>query len=115
MHENILNRVSALPTVSAALVSTASMTEYHKVYLKVEPNPIVMTIQEFFRTWHLFWKKKGKHQYLGCCYCLFGVGRLEYVYSVNLIQKQENMITMQMLLWWSCFKLLWCFISSFCI
>lgn len=60
MHVNVLNRVSALSTVLLLLSGNASMAEYHKVYLKVEPNPIDMTIQEFFRTWHLFWKKKRK-------------------------------------------------------
>lgn len=53
-----------------------------------------IAIQGFCRIWYLLWKTKGKPQYLGCCYCLFSIGKLQYVYSVNvnLIQEQKNIM-----------------------
>lgn len=47
------------PQFLLLLSGNVSMAEYHKVYLKVDPNLMDMMIQGFCRIWYLLWEKMG--------------------------------------------------------
>lgn len=55
MHVN-LPEFLLYPQFLLLLSDNVSMAEYHKAYLKVDLNPVDMTIQAFFRIWYFFFE-----------------------------------------------------------
>lgn len=93
MHVN-LPEFLLYPQFLLLLSDNVSMAEYHKAYLKVDLNPVDMTIQAFFRICFFFFLIKRETPVFWLLYCLFGIRKLQYVYSinVNLSQKQDNIL-----------------------